>query len=97
MLVELREEPENNNASPTLNTHDSLSEVASPNEPMEAAITTDQRKRAATLVFDHKGMGLFRNNERVFSDGFHIVVNLSKRLLTPVSYTHLTLPTKLEV
>ena len=28
-------------------------------------------------------MGLFSNNERVFSDGFQIVVNLSKRLLTP--------------
>ena len=36
-----------------------------------------------TPVFDHKGMGLFSNNERVFSDGFQIVVNLSKRLLTP--------------
>ena len=83
LLVELREEPENNNASPTLNTRDSLSEIASPNEPTEAAITTDHRKGAATPVFDHKGMGLFRNNERVFSDGFHIVVNLSKRLLTP--------------
>ena len=83
LLVELREEPENNNASPTLNTPDSLSEVASPNEPTEAAITTEQRKGAATSVFDHKGMGLFSNNERVFSDGFQIVVNLSKRLLTP--------------
>ena len=38
--VELGEEP-NNNASPTLNTSDSLSEVAFPNEPMEDAITTD--------------------------------------------------------
>ena len=28
-------------------------------------------------------MGLFSNNERVFTDGFQIVVNLSKRLLTP--------------
>ena len=29
-------------------------------------------------------MGLFSNNERVFSDGFQIVaINLSKRLLTP--------------
>ena len=28
-------------------------------------------------------MRLFSNNERVFSDGFQIVVNLSKRLLTP--------------
>ena len=34
-------------------------------------------------IFDHKGMGLFSNNERVFSDGFQIVPNLSKRLLTP--------------
>ena len=83
LLVELREEPENNNASQTLNTRDSLSEVAPPNEPTEAAITTDQRKGAATPVFDRKGMGLFSNNERVFSDGFQIVVNLSKRLLTP--------------
>ena len=83
LLVELSEEPQNNNASLTLNTRDSLSEVASPNEPTEAAITTDQRKGAATPIFDNKGMGLFSNNERVFSDGFQIVVNLSKRLLTP--------------
>ena len=52
-------------------------------EPTEAPLTTDQRKGAATPVFDHKGMGLFSNNERVFSDGFQIVVNLSKGLLTP--------------
>ena len=83
LLVELGEEPENNNVSLTLNTCDSLSEVACPNEPTEAAITTDQRKGAATPVFDHKGMGLFSNNERVFSDGSQIVANLSKRLLTP--------------
>ena len=82
LLVELGEEP-NNNASLTLNTPESLSEVASPNEPTEDAITTDQRRGAATPVFDHKGMGLFSNKERVFSDGFQIVVNLSKRKLTP--------------
>ena len=81
LLVELSEEPpDTNNASPNLN---SLSEVVSPNEPTEDAITTDQRKGAVTPVFDHKGMGLFSNNERVFSDGFQIVVNLSKRLITP--------------
>ena len=84
LLVELGEETENNNASPTLNTRDSLSEVASPNEPTEDAITTDQRSGAGTPVFDHKGMGQYSNNERVIRDGFQIVViNLSKRKLSP--------------
>ena len=90
LLVELGEQPNNYNASPNLNTRDSLSEVASPNEPTEDAITTDQRRGAATPVFDHKGMGLFRNNERVFSDGFQIVVNLTKRKLTPAEMSLLS-------
>ena len=70
--------------STTLNTRDSLSEVASPNEPTEDAITTDQRSGAGTPVFDHKRMGQYSNNERVIRDGFQIVViNLSKRKLSP--------------
>ena len=57
LIVELGEEPDNNDTAPNLNTRDSLSEVASPNEPTEEAITTYQRSGAATLVFDHKRMG----------------------------------------
>ena len=57
LIVELGEEPDKYNTPPNLNTRDSLSEVASPNEPTEDTITTYQRSGTATPVFDHKGMG----------------------------------------